>query len=175
MDMRMLPRFAAVLAVTCFAVTCLAITCLSTAAPAQEPSAGALAAARDMLAVKGGAAFFDPVVPGVIESVKNSFVPTNPQLYRELTDVAAFLRKDYEPKRVELLGNVTRIFAQHFTEQELKDMTAFYKTPLGQKMLKEEPAAIEQSLKTTQDWANNFSEVVTARFRVEMQKKGHKL
>jgi hypothetical protein len=169
-DMTMPPRFAAPLA-----IICLAITCLPAAAPAQEPSAGALAAARDMLAVKGGATFFDPVIPGVIETVKNSFVPTNPQLYRELNDVAAFLRKDYEPKRAEVLNNVTRIFAQHFTEQELKDMTAFYKTPLGQKMLKEEPVAIEQSLKTTQDWANGFSEVVTARFRVEMQKKGHKL
>jgi hypothetical protein len=165
MDMRAL-SFAAVLAISCLA---------GTAVPAQEPSAGALAAARDMLAAKGGNTFFDPVVPGVIESVKNSFVPTNPQLGKELNDVAALLRKDYDPKRVEIFNNVARIFAQHFTEQELKDIAAFYKTPLGQKMLKEEPAAIEQSLKTTQDWANSFSEAVTARFRAEMQKKGHKL
>jgi hypothetical protein len=156
--------------------TVLAITCLAaTSVPAQEPTAGALAAARDMLVAKGGNTFFDPVVPGVIESVKNSFVPTNPQLYKELNDVAALLRKDYEPKRVEVFNNVARIFAQHFTEQELKDITAFYKTPLGQKMLKEEPVAIELSLKGAQDWATNFSEAVTARFRSEMQKKGHKL
>jgi len=158
--------FAAVLAITCLAAT---------AVPAQEPSAGALAAARDMLTAKGGNTFFDPVVPGVIESVKNSLVPTNPQLSKELNDVAALLRKDYEPKRAEVFNNVARVFAQHFTEQELKDITAFYKTPLGQKMLKEEPVAIEQSLKSAQDWANNFSEAVTARFRSEMQKKGHKL
>src|SRR5262249_7511485 len=78
--------FAAVLAITCIAAT---------AVPAREPSAGALAAARDMLTAKGGNTFFDPVVPGVIESVKNSFVPTNPQLSKELNDVAALLRKDY--------------------------------------------------------------------------------
>jgi uncharacterized protein len=158
--------FAAVLAISCLAPT---------AVPAQEPSVGALAAARDMLVAKGGNTFFDPVVPGVIESVKNSFVPTNPQLYKELNDVAALLRKDYEPKRAEVLNNVARIFAQHFTEQELKDITAFYKTPLGQKMLKEEPVAIEQSIKGAEEWANNFSETVNARFRAEMQKKGHKL
>jgi hypothetical protein len=165
MDMRAL-SFAAILAINCFAAT---------AAPAQEPSAGALAAARDMLAAKGGNTFFDPVVPGVIESVKNSLVPTNPQLYRELNDVAALLRKDYDPKRAEVLNNVARIFAQHFTEQELKDIAAFYKTPLGQKMLKEEPTAIEQSIKNAQEWANGFSETVITRFRAEMQKKGHKL
>ena len=165
MDMRAL-SFAAVLAITCFAAT---------AAPAQEPSAGAIAAARDMLAAKGGNTFFDPVVPGVIESVKNSFVPTNPQLYKELNEVAALLRKDYDAKRTEVLNNVARIFAQHFTEQELKDIAAFYKTPLGIKMLKEEPPAIEQSIKNAQEWANNFSETVNSRFRSEMQKKGHKL
>jgi hypothetical protein len=165
MDMRVL-SFAAVLAISGFAAT---------AVPAQEPSAGAVATARDMLATKGGNTFFDPVVPGVIESVKNSFVPTNPQLYRELNDVAALLRKDYEPKRAEVLNNVARTFAQHFTEQELKDITAFYKTPLGQKMLKEEPVAIEQSIKNAQEWANGFSETVITRFRAEMQKKGHKL
>jgi hypothetical protein len=70
---------------------------------------------------------------------------------------------------------VARIFAQHFTEQELKDIAAFYKTPLGQKMLKEEPPAIEQSIKNAQEWANGFSETVNSRFRSEMQKKGHRL
>jgi hypothetical protein len=54
-------------------------------------------------------------------------------------------------------------------------MTAFYKTPLGQKMLKEEPAAIEESLKSTQQWADAFSDTVMTRFRAEMLKKGHKL
>jgi uncharacterized protein len=168
MDAKALSRFAVILAVGCASLA-------ATAARAQEPSAGALAAARDMLAAKGGAAVFDPVVPGVIETVKNSFLPTNPNLLRELNDVAALLRKDYEPKRAEILNNITRIFAQRFTEQELKDLTAFYKTPLGQKMIREEPVAIEQSLKSTQDWARAFSDVVMARFRSEMQKKGHQL
>ena len=167
--MKALSRFAVML------LPPLLLGLFATAAPAQEPSPAAMAAAREMLAVKGGAAFFDPVIPGVIESVKNSFVPTNPQLYRELNDVAALLRKDCESKRSEILDNVTRVFVQHFTEPELKGMTAFYKTPLGQKMLKEEPAAIEESLKSTQQWADAFSDTVMTRFRAEMLKKGHKL
>jgi hypothetical protein len=144
-------------------------------AAAQEPTSGAVAAARDMLAVKGALAFFDPVVPGVVESVKNSFIPTNPNLSRELNDVAVALRKEYESKRTEMLNNVARIYAARFTEQELKDMTAFYKTPLGQKLLREEPVALDESLRSTQDWASTFSDTVMARFRLEMRKKGHTL
>ena len=52
---------------------------------------------------------------------------------------------------------------------------AFYKTPVGRKMLAEEPRAIEQSLKAAQDWAVRFSDVVLERFRAEMKKKGYNL
>ena len=134
-----------------------------------------MAAAREMLMAKGGLEFFDPVVPNVIESVKNVFLPTNPNLSRELNEIAALLRKDFESKRSEVITNVTRIFAERFSEQELKQITAFYKTPVGQKLIKEEPAAIQDSLKSTKDWASAFSEVVMARFRSEMRKKGHEL
>ncbi len=173
MDTRMLCRSAAMFAVawaclwSCFAVP---------AARAQEPSANAVAMAKELIVVKGGTAMFDPVVPGVIESAKNSYVPTNPNLMRELNEVAAVLHKELdEPKKAELLNEVARIYAQRFTEQELKDILAFYKTPLGLKLLKEEPAALQASLTRAQDWANAFSDVAMSRIRAEMQKKGHPL
>jgi uncharacterized protein len=160
-----------------FAVLSLLTLVCAPPAPlsAQEPTPAAMAAAREMLVAKGGLTFFDPVVPGVIESVKNTFLPTNLNLSRELNEVAAQLTKDFDSKRGDVITNVTRIFAERFTEQELKQITAFYKTPIGQKMIKEEPAAIEQSLKVTQDWVNSFSETVMARFRAEMRKRGHEL
>jgi hypothetical protein len=163
-----LSRLAAVLALAC--------NCLWAAtAPAQQPTPGAIAAARDMIAAKGGMALFDPVIPGVVETVKNSFIPTNPQLSGELNEVAVMLRKEYDSKRSEMQNVIIRVYAQHFTEKELKDLTAFYKTPLGQKLVKEEPVAIQESLQNAQDWAEQFSDTVLTRFRVEMRKKGHPL
>ena len=70
---------------------------------------------------------------------------------------------------------VARTYARHFTEAELKDIVAFYKTPAGKKMIAQEPAAIQESLKAAQQWANEFSDTVLRRFRTEMEKKGHKL
>jgi uncharacterized protein len=144
-------------------------------AHAQAPSAGAVAAARELIVVKGGALMFEPVIPGVIETAKNSLVPTNPNLSRELNDVATQLRKDYDTKKAELVYEVAVIYANHFTEQELKELVTFYKSPLGQKMLKEEPAALDQSMKRAQDWSSDFSDMVLARIRTEMAKRGHPL
>jgi uncharacterized protein len=166
MDLRSLSRWAMAAALYCLAAI---------SAQAQTPTAGAVAAARELLAIKGGTAMFEPVIPGVVESAKNSLLPTNPNLSRELNEISLQLRKEYESKKAELVYEVAIIYARHFTEQELKELIAFYKTPLGQKMLKEEPAAIEESLKSTQQWADAFSDAVMTRFRAEMLKKGHKL
>jgi hypothetical protein len=148
---------------------------LAGAARAQAPSPGALAAAKELVALKGGGAMFDPLIPGVIESAKNQFLPTNPNLSGPLTEVANQLHKEYAPKRAELLDLVAKIYAQHFTEAELKDIVTFYKSPAGKKMITQEPAAINQSLTAAQDWANEFSDTVLKRFRDEMAKKGYKL
>jgi len=145
------------------------------AARAQAPSPAALALAKELVALKGGAVMFDPLIPGVIESAKNQLVPTNPQLAGPLTEVANQLHKEYAPRRAELLDIVATNYARHFTEAELKDIVAFYKTPAGKKMVLQEPAAIQESLTAAQQWANEFSDTVLQRFRTEMAKKGHKL
>jgi hypothetical protein len=158
-------------------IAALALGCvvLAGVAGAQAQSPGALATAKELVALKGGGAMFDPLIPGVIESAKNQLVPTNPQLSGPLNEVAVQLHKEYAPKRAELLDMIARTYAKHFTEQELKDIVAFYKTPAGKKMIAQEPAAIQESLTAAQTWANEFSDVVLQRFRTEMQKKGYKL
>ena len=51
----------------------------------------------------------------------------------------------------------------------------FYKSPVGQKTLKEQPLVIESSMKFAQDWANTLTDVVIAKMRDELKKKGHNL
>ena len=158
------------------AIACLAAGGMARAqTPTPTPTPAAVAAAKELVLIKGATAMFDPLIPGVIESAKNGFLPTNPQLAQPLNEVAAELRKQYEPKRNEIIDEVAKIYAQHFTEQELKDLVTFYKSPLGKKMVTEEPFAVDQSLKAAQAWAMHFSDEVIERFHVEMKKKGYNL
>ena len=140
-----------------------------------NPTAGAIAVARELLALKGGVEMFNGMVAGVIENAKNTYVPTNPQLGKPLNDVAAQLRTEYEPKKSEVFTEVARAYATRFTESEMKELLAFYRTNLGKKVLTEEPVAVEEAFRKAQDWSNTFSEQVLARFRVEMKKKGYDL
>jgi len=141
----------------------------------QKPSPAAIAAAKELLILKGGDLPFNPVVYNVIEKVKNVFVPTNPNLGKELNEVAAQLKKEYEPKRAELINDVARMYAERFSEQEIKTLITFYKSPLGRKMVTDEPKIIDQSLNHVENWGNELSDQVLSRFREEMKKKGHDL
>jgi hypothetical protein len=157
------------------ACVALALVVAPAVAPAQQPSQGALTAASEIIDVRGSMAVFEPVIPGVIEQAKGVFIQSNPNLAKDLNDVAADLRKQMAPRMEELRAEAAKVYASRFTEQELKEMLAFYKTPLGKKMLTEEPNVVERTLQTAQDWANRMSEEVMGKFRAEMKKKGHTL
>jgi uncharacterized protein len=145
------------------------------AGQAKEPSPAAVATAKELIEVKGATHMFDPVVPGVIETAKNMFLQTNPQLSKDLNEVAAQLRNELAAKRGEITDQVARIYAARFTEPELKEALAFYKTPLGKKLVSEEVVVLEQSMTRIQSWADRFSEEAVSRIRAEMRKRGHTL
>jgi len=145
----------------------LAFALGSGAADAQQPSPSAIATA------KGAAALYSPLVSGVIERTKSVFLQTNPMLGKDLNEVAAKLHAEYASRGAEIVNDVAKLYASRFTEQELKDILAFYKSPLGRKLIVEEPAILDQSMKNAQVWAENLSQEVIAKMRTEMKKRGH--
>jgi len=144
-------------------------------ASAEEPTPAAVAVAKELIVLKGSTQLWDAVVPGVIEQVKAVFMQTNPALGKELNDVAAQLRTEYAPRASQLVDQVAQLYARTFTEQELRDALAFYKSPLGRKIVNEEPKVLDDGFRRIQQWANKFSEEVMSKMRAEMKKKGYDL
>jgi hypothetical protein len=128
------------------------------AAPAQSqtspppPTAGAIAAAKEVLAMKHANAMYANAVPGVVERTQKLASREN-----------------------EIGEGMAKVYASQFTEQELKDLVTFYKTPLGQKLLAAEPKAINLSMQYLTQWAQSFAEVVNGEFRAEMRKRGKQI
>jgi hypothetical protein len=145
------------------------------AARAQEPSAHSIAMANEIIDIKGSMTLFDPLIPGVVEQSKNTLLQMNPNMFKDLTDVAATLRKEYAPRLSALRQDIVKLYAARFTEQELKEVLTFYKSPIGKKLLTEEPTFVERTMTTAQDWAIKLNEEAIQRFRVEMRKRGHAL
>lgn len=145
------------------------------AGQAQQASPAAMALAKEYLTIKGGIELLDPVIFGVIEQARQTFLRANPLVGKDLNEVAAAMQKDYAPRLEEVRGMLYRSYAARFTEVELKEMIAFFKTPIGQKMLKEEPAVIDQAVRSAEDYGEKFTAEVIGRMRGDMKKRGHDL
>ena len=142
---------------------------------AAQPSAAAVALARDIVETKGALNMFDSVIVGVIEYHKSVLLQSNPNLQKDLNEVSTRLSAEFAPRRANVHAEIARAYASRFTEQELKEILAFYKTPLGKKLIVEEPKGVDEATKRVDEWANKFSEEVLTRIRAEMKKKGHNL
>jgi hypothetical protein len=157
------------------AILALGLIASAGSAQAQQPSAASVSMAKELIALKGATTMYDPVVRGVVEHAKIILLRTNPMLSKELGEVTAKLHTEYASKVGELREIVARVYAARFTEQELKDALTFYKTPLGKKLIVEEPAILDQTMKDAQTWGDRLSEEVIIKMRAEMRKRGHEL
>ena len=146
------------------------------AAQAQQPTASAIAVAKELVEIKGGTNMFDPMIVNVVDQTRTSLLRTSPQLAKDLNEVASAVVVEYAAKRTELIAEAAKFYANRFTEPELKEVVTFYKSPLGKKMLVQEPQVLDEIFSfVQQQWAPKFSEEVMGRIRAEMKKRGHNL
>jgi uncharacterized protein len=140
-----------------------------------EPSAASMDAAKELITVTGATQLFAPLIAGVIEQAKLLYLQQDPGLGNDVNEIAGKMRSDLQPRFGEVSSEVARLYATHFTEQELKEILAFYKSPAGKKLLAEQPEVIDNSMKFAQDWATKLSDEVVSKMRDELKKKGHAL
>jgi hypothetical protein len=157
------------------AVVAAALVISAAAAHAQQPSAASIAVAKQLIATTGATTVFNPLIAGVVEQAKLLFLQQDPGLAPDLNEVAAKIRTDLQPRFSEIADAVAKAYATNFSEQELKDILAFYQTPSGKKFLDTQPKVIDASMAFAQTWANNLSDEVIRKIRDEMKKKGHAL
>ena len=142
---------------------------------AEQASVAAVQMAKEIVTVTGATALFNPLIPGVVGQAKNLFLQQDPGLGKDLNEIAAEMRTDLAPRFSELTDEMAKLYTTHFTEAELKQLLAFYRLPIGVKLITEQPKVGEESLQFAQDWANKLSDQVTVKMRDELKKRGHQL
>lgn len=144
----------------------------STAHAQHKPSAAALATAHQLIDVTGATDLFKPLIAGVIEQAKTPFLQQNPDLAKDLNQIGIKINAEMEPRFKELTNEVATLYATRFSNVELKTILAFYESPVGKKLLAQQPQIINTSMRFAQNWANKLSEEVMAKMRAELKKRG---
>jgi hypothetical protein len=153
----------------------VALTAFGIAGPAaaQTPSPGALLIAKQIVKLKGVDSIMDPIARGVVEKVKNVVMQTNFMFQKDINEITDQLHKEFDGRSGELVDAAAGLYASRFTEPELKQILEFYQSPVGQKMIVEEPKIVDDALRQADGWANNLSIDIMAKMRSEMKKRGH--
>lgn len=163
-----------ILTAACLALG-LALSALPAAAQQPKPSPAAIAAAKEILAMKKADGMYANAVPGIVQRTKDELMQTNINYQKDLNEVAVIVAHKFAGREKEIGDGMASVYASEFTEQELKELVTFYKSPLGQKLLASEPKAIQGSMAYMNQWAQSFAETVNGEFRAEMRKRGKQI
>ena len=176
-------RFLSHLATAAFAATLLSggtTSVLAQAAgtpPAPTASAGSqsnLALARELVNMTGMSNIIDSMLPKFAIHVRRLTV-TRPELSKDLDQVLETLKPEIEAQKEDMVTTMARVYAANFSEAELKDIIAFFKTPSGRKYLASVPKLMDEISGETPAWYRRVSEFVISRVRAEMAKRGHQM
>jgi uncharacterized protein len=145
-------------------------------APALKPaSPAAIASAKEILKLKNASAMYANAVPNIVQQTKDQLMQSNLNYQKDLNEVAVVVAQKLAGREQEIGEGMANVYANEFSEQELKDLVTFYKSPLGQKLLAAEPRAIQFSMSYMNQWAQVFGEAVNGEFRAEMRKRGKQI
>jgi hypothetical protein len=147
----------------------------ATPATQQQISPEHLALARAVIDFTGAGSSFDSIVPQILADARSLVIRNQPALQSDLDAVIPELDREFQKRRDDLLNDIARTYAETFSEDELKQIAAFYQSAVGKKLTQATPKVLEASYLKARSWGQAVSSEVMERLREEMQKRGHKI
>jgi hypothetical protein len=87
--------------------------------PAGKPaSPAAIAAAKELLALKNANAIYANAVPNIVQKTKDQLLQTNLNYQKDLNEVSVIVAQKLAGREKEIGEGMAKIYASEFTEQE---------------------------------------------------------
>ena len=150
---------------------------LSAAGPAiaQTPPPDAMAAARELVVTMRTADQFKALMPIIVRNLKPAIVQNRPEVERDYDAIMPLMLEAMNARVTGLIDEITALYARSFTVAELNDITAFYRSPTGQKFLEKLPAITQDSMAIGQKFGQSIAAELQGRIVEELRKRGHKI
>ena len=142
----------------------------------QEPeiTPNHLALAREVMLNSGISRSFDSIIPAFGEQIKKNAV-SRPELAKDLDEVLKNMQPEMELQKQRMIDIAARIYAKGMSEEDLKEVVTFFRSPAGKKYVETQPQLLDELVGAMQDWTQEVSEYMMVRVRAEMGKRGHQL
>lgn len=134
-----------------------------------------LALAQQAIDASKSATGFDNILPVVADQTRTLFIRSNPALTPQIEEVTQEVAIGLAPKRRALDETLEKIWARRFSEDELRQIVAFYNSPVGKKLSDLSAEILALSVGAAKQWGDQISTEMVTRVREQMLKRGYKL
>lgn len=139
-------------------------------APAVDPAA--VEAAKQLFATMGADRQFDTVIATMTSGLANVVKQQHPARAKDIDEVFAKLADKFRARKDEIVTMVTPLWAEKFSVAELNEISAFFKTPIGQKLVREQPGIMQRSMQLGMAWGQAIGLEVETEARKELKARG---
>ena len=110
--------------------------------------------------VSGTEASFRNVIPMMIDNFKQNpaFSAVPDEYWDEFT-------KEAEASYKELEAQIGEVYKKHFTSAEIKQLIAFYESPIGMKLVSQQPQIQAESYQLGSEWGRKLGEKVVKKMQ----------
>jgi len=147
-------------------------TVMAASSRADDITPSHMAAALDAVHNAKASKDYDNVLPLLSERVQDQIIRLRPDLYKQISDVVRQEALKMVGRRADLDNDIARVWANAFTVDELKAITAFYKSPAGLKLADVGATVVANSLQAVKGWSDKVGRDLLENSRQELKKQG---
>jgi uncharacterized protein len=145
------------------------------ASRAQTPSPDAMAAARSLVTTMKLSDQYKALLPAILLGLRPALTQDRPEIEHDYDAMMPTIVDAFVPYYNAMVDNIATIYASNFTAGEMREIEAFYRQPVGQKLLIKSQAITQQANQVAQDASRKAAEDLRARLTQALRQKGHKL
>lgn len=141
--------------------------------PALEIAPDHLALARQYVDLTDTAKVYEEAVVRTAVQATRTLVAQSPDLSDEVAESALVVMQEYEARKGELFDQFARIYAIHFSPEELGEIIAFYQTEVGQRLLSQLRNINQELQLALQVYETNLSSEFMTKLRANLGEQGY--
>ena len=147
----------------------------ATPARTQSASPESMAAAKELVDASKTTDAFKTLLPMMMQQIKPVVVQKRPAVEKDFDQIVPLMIEAANEQVGKFAEAVAVIWASNFTADELRQVSAFYRTPAGQKFLQQMPVIAQQSMAMGQKFGESLMNDLQGRMKDELRKRGHKI
>ena len=144
-------------------------------ASAQTTSPEAIAAAKELMVASKMSDQISLMLPHIMQQLKPLIARGNAKLEADFDALMPIMMQGMSAQLDKFLDQGAQIYAKHFTADEIRQVTNFYRSPAGEKFLRKQPEVVQETMALGQQFGPAIAKDIQARIIEELRKRGHKI